>query len=142
MKKFYDTLRVIAVAVCMLVGLVACKTDKVEQPKYPANIANLRWDTGTYIRWEGDHSAFPVREGNLNGWIVIIEPNGQHSPVEQIRPGYKRQHLKNAYEDTGYKLKNTKAGDTVQVYLCAMTSAKRPDLSLRSNALPLVWRNK
>lgn len=129
---------------CVLVALVgvSCKSNKVEEPKYPANIANLRWDAATYIRWEGDHSAFPVRDGNLNGWIVIVEPDGKHRPVEQIRPGYKRQHLKNAYEDPDYKLRATKAGDTVQVYLCGMTTGGRPDLSLRSNALPLVWRNR
>jgi hypothetical protein len=125
---------------CALLVVAGCKIDKPIEQKYPATISNLRWDSGSYIRWEGDHSAFPVRDGNLNGWIVIIEPNGKHSPVEQIRPGYKRQHLKNAYEDTGYKLKNTKPGDMVKVYLCAMTGNKRPDLSLRSNELPLEWR--
>lgn len=128
-------------ALCSALLVVGgCKSDKPAEQKYPATISNLRWDTGTYIRWEGDHSAFPVREGNLNGWIVIVEADGTARPVEQIRPGYKRQHLKNAYEDPDYRLKATKPGDTVKVYLCAMTARGRPDLSLRSNELPLVWR--
>ena len=135
-----NIIKIVAVSAAMACGLLACKSTKVEEPKYPATISNLRWDTGTYIRWEGDHSAFPTRSGNVNGWIVVIEPNGTHSPVEQIRPGYKRQHMNNAYEDTGYKLKNTKPGDMVKIYLCGMTGSKRPDLALRSNELPLEWR--
>ena len=133
MRKF---LMAFALAVCV----VACKTDKPEPVKYPASISNLRWDGKEYIRWDGDHSAFPVRKGNLNGWIVIVEPNGTHRPVEQIRPGYNRQHLKNAWHDPDYKLKATKAGDTVRVYLCAMQGNGRPDLEIRSNDLPLVWK--
>jgi hypothetical protein len=138
-----NVFKILSVALCAaaLFG-VSCNSNKADEPKYPANIANLRWDSGDYIRWEGDHSAFPVRKDNLNGWIVIIEPNGLHRPVEQIRPGYKRQHLKNAYGKDDYGLKNTKPGDTVQVYLCAMQANTRPDLSLRSNQLPLVWRAK
>jgi len=124
----------------VVAALVGCSSNKPEAVKYPASISNLNWDGKEYIRWEGDHSAFPVRKGNLNGWIVIVEPNGAHRPVEQIRPGYTRQHLKNAWQDPDYKLKATKPGDTVRVYLCAMQGNGRPDLEIRSNDLPLVWK--
>jgi len=128
------------ILILLAVALAGCSHNKPEVVKYPASISNLNWDGKEYIRWEGDHSAFPVRKGNLSGWIVIIEPNGAHRPVEQIRPGYKRQHLKNAWQDPDYKLKATKPGDTVRVYLCAMQGNGRPDLSVRSNDLPLLWK--
>ena len=131
------TLLAIAAA---LLGYQKLRPENAPKQKYPATLTDLRWDTGDYIRWNGDQSAFPQRKENLSGMIMIVEPNGRTVAVEYIRPGYKRQHLKNARGKDDHALRHTKPGDTVQVYLCALTPSLRPDQSIRTNPQPLIWR--
>jgi hypothetical protein len=140
----------LVVAVVLVLGVCSCQEiksvlggkPKVEQPKYAAELRDLKWDTGNFITWGGDQkNVFPTRPGNLNGIICIIEKNGNDVACEFIRPGYHRQHLNNAWGNDAHRLTVTKPGDTVEVYIAALTpDGKHVDRSLRTNPMPLVWR--
>lgn len=143
MNRWTITLGSLIVAALAAAGIILTK-DKPDTPapKYPATLASLSWESPSswYIRWSGDQSVFPTRKGNLSGMIIAIEPNGHEVAVEYIRPGYTRQHMKNGAGSDEHALKNTKPGDTIQIYLCALTANGRPDKSIRTNTQPLKWR--
>lgn len=134
------TASLIAAAAAILGIRLVQKKEAKPAPQYAASLTSLQWDNGDYIRWTGNQSSFPARKDNLSGMIIIIEPNGNEVAVEYIRPGYTRQHLKNARGKDEHALKTTKPGQTVQVYLCALHPNHRPDKTIRTNPMPLIWR--
>jgi len=142
MTKYIKILTVLVVALATMFGAVGC-LKKEEKTKYAGTLTDLRWegDKNNYILWGGNQSMFPARKDNLSGIIVIIKPNGEEVPCEYFRPGYKRQHLNNAYGNDHYAVKGVQAGQIVQVYMCALTPDLKADKSLRTNPMPLVWRN-
>lgn len=89
-----------------------------------------------YITWECDEAvdAWPAKkEGtkSINGWIVV---NGVK--VEQFRPGYREQHLKNIYGPAGkgeHGIRGIKTGDTVRIALAAKHASDE------TNVVEFVW---
>lgn len=142
MTKYIKILLMLAVVSATMFGFVGCKTSEPKE-KYAGTLTDLKWesDKNNYITWGGNQSMFPAREDNLSGIIVIVKPNGEEVPCEYFRPGYRRQHLNNAYGNDGYAVKGVQAGQTVQVYMCALTPNLKADKTLRTNPMPLVWRN-
>lgn len=82
-----------------------------------------------YIRWDCDAAVdqWPAQE-NLNGWIVV---NGVK--CEQFRPGYRAQHLKNAYGKDSHGVPGIKKGDTVRIKLVAKHAKDE------TNEVAFVW---
>lgn len=138
----------IIAAIVVIVGIAGTwfaidrKDSKPDKPKVedvrPASgtvklLSVTKGDKEFYINFKyTDNSHWPVKvypDGSkINAWIMI---NGQR--VEQFRPGYQSQHLKNVYGGAPYGIKGIKTGDKVQIQI------QSRDGKETSNKVEFVW---
>lgn len=90
-------------------------------------------DNGKYITWKAEGiSHWKNNKNGVSAWIVI---NGVE--VENIRDGYTRQHIENAYGPANdHGVPGLKNGKEVEVKL------RKIDRKEETNPLPMVWKGK
>lgn len=108
-----------------VVVVVPTNTAPVSGPRLVSVVA----DGEFYIKWkvEGIGHWKNTAKG-INAEIIV---NGYF--VENIREGYTRQHLKNAYGTDEHAVRGINKGDTVEIYFRRIGSRER------TTSVPFVW---
>lgn len=118
---------------CDKIKQVFEKEPEVEAiPATGPRLLSVRADGEKYIAWKAEgigHWKNVAKRGNINAWIVV---NGVE--CENIREGYDRQHLNNAYGAAGdHGVPGIKTGDKVQIKL------RKLDGSEETNPVEFTW---
>lgn len=99
------------------------------QPVSGPRLLSVMADGEPYIKWKVEGIGhWKNNDKGINAEIIV---NGVF--VENIREGYTRQHLKNAYGTGEHSVRGIHKGDTVEIYL------RKKGGGERTTSVPFVW---
>lgn len=127
-KTYYPTITNTTPAVVVTNTVPPAETNA--PPTSGPRLLSVVADGEFYIKWkvEGISHWKNTTAGGVNAEIIV---NGVS--VENIREGYTRQHLKNAYGTGEHSVRGIRKGDTVEIYL------RKKGGRERTTSVPFVW---